>query len=192
MPLPDDEKLIKACLNGDGAAFEALYCRFAAKMLAVCYRYCHDRDEAEDLLQEGFIKVFEQLKKFRHEGSFEGWIRRIMVLTALEKYRKDTRERESSYGRVADLDRAMQPVSADDIYSQLSFDELVALIQKLTPAYRMVFNLYVFEGMKHEEIAQQLGISAGTSKSNLSDARRILQKQIISTNTFTLGQTRKS
>lgn len=191
MPLTDDQKLIKACLNGDGAAFEALYRRFAAKMLAVCYRYCHDRAEAEDLLQEGFIKVFEQLKKFRHEGSFEGWIRRIMVLTALEKYRKDTRERESSYGRVADLDGAMQPVSADDIYSQLSFDELVALIRNLTPAYRMVFNLHVFEGMKHEEIAQQLGISVGTSKSNLSDARRTLQKQIISTNTFTQGQTHK-
>ncbi len=191
MALTDDEKLIKACLNGDGAAFEALYRRFAAKMLAVCYRYCHDRAEAEDLLQEGFIKVFEQLKKFRHEGSFEGWIRRIMVLTALEKYRKDTRERESSYGRVADLDGAMQPVSADDIYSQLSFDELVALIRNLTPAYRMVFNLHVFEGMKHEEIAQQLGISVGTSKSNLSDARRTLQKQIISTNTFTQGQTHK-
>ena len=189
--MTDDEKLIKACLNGDGAAFETLYRRFSAKMLAVCYRYCQDRHEAEDLLQEGFIKVFEQLKNFRHEGSFEGWIRRIMVLTALEKYRKDTRERESNQGRVEDLEGAMQPMSADDIYSQLSFDELVALIQNLTPAYRMVFNLYVFEGMKHEEIAQQLGISTGTSKSNLSDARRILQKQILSTETFTLGQTRK-
>lgn len=189
--MTDDEKLIKACLKGDGAAFEALYRRFSAKMLAVCYRYCHDRHQAEDLLQEGFIKVFEQLKKFRHEGSFEGWIRRIMVLTALEKYRKDTREREGNQGRVEDLEGAMQPMSADDIYSQLSFDELVALIQNLPPAYRMVFNLYVFEGMKHEEIAQQLGISTGTSKSNLSDARRILQKQILSTDTFTLGQTRK-
>lgn len=114
-----------------------------------------------------------------------------MVLTALEKYRKDTLERESNQGRVEDLEGAMQPMSADDIYSQLSFDELVALIQNLTPAYRMVFNLYVFEGMKHKEIAQQLGISTGTSKSNLSDARRILQKQILSTDTFTLGQTRK-
>ena len=174
----EEENLIKACRRGDGAAFEALYRRFAAKMTAVCYRYCHDRDEAQDLLQEGFIKVFEQIGKFRGEGSFEGWIRRIMVLTALEKYRKDSRERESRYGRVEDMAGEMQPISSDDIYSQMSFDELVGMIQELSPAYRMVFNLYVFEGMKHEEIAEKLGISPGTSKSNLSDARRILQRRI--------------
>ncbi|GAB2797951.1 RNA polymerase sigma factor [Rhabdobacter roseus] len=174
----EEEKLIKACRSGDGSAFEALYRRFSAKMMAVCYRYCHDRDEAQDLLQEGFIKVFEQIGKFRGEGSFEGWIRRIMVLTALEKYRKDRRVRESRYGSVADLQGDMQPISSDDIYSQMSFDELVGMIQELTPAYRMVFNLYVFEGMKHEEIAEKLGVSVGTSKSNLSDARRILQRRI--------------
>lgn len=174
----EEEKLIKACRRGDGAAFETLYRLFAAKMMAVCYRYCHDRDEAQDLLQEGFIKVFEQISKFRGEGSFEGWIRRIMVLTALEKYRKDTRERESRQGSVADLTGDMQPISSDDIYSQLNFDELVGMIQELTPSYRMVFNLYVFEGMKHDEIAEKLSVSVGTSKSNLSDARRILQKRI--------------
>ena len=90
-----------------------------------------------DLLQEGFIKVFEQISKFRGEGSFEGWIRRIMVLTALEKYRKDTRERESRQGSVADLTGDMQPISSDDIYSQLNFDELVGMIQELTPSYRL-------------------------------------------------------
>jgi RNA polymerase sigma-70 factor (ECF subfamily) len=178
MPLTEEQKLIKACLNGDGTAFEEIYHQFAARMLAVCYRYSHHKDDAKDLLQEGFIKVFEQLSKFRHEGSFEGWIRRIMVLTALEKYRKGTRERESYGGSLDDLTDAFQPVSSDDIYSQMGFDELIAMIRELSPAYKMVFNLYVFEGMKHEEIAKTLSISVGTSKSNLSDARKILQKRI--------------
>lgn len=178
MPLTEEQKLIKACLNGDGTAFEEIFRRFSARMLAVCYRYSHNKEDAKDLLQEGFIKVFEQLSKFRNEGSFEGWIRRIMVLTALEKYRKEARERESYGGGLDDVTDAFQPVSSDDIYSQMSFDELIAMIRELSPAYKMVFNLYVFEGMKHEEIAQMLSITVGTSKSNLSDARKILQKRI--------------
>ena len=178
MLLTEEQQLIRACLNGNGSAFEALYRRFAAKMLAVCQRYAHDKDEAKDLLQEGFIQVFESLHKFRNEGSFEGWVRRIMVLTALEQYRKDTRQRESYGGSIENIHEEYHPISADDIYSQMSFDELIAMIQELPPAYKIVFNLYVFEGMKHEEIAQKLNISVGTSKSNLSDARRILQKKI--------------
>lgn len=178
MLLNEEQRLIKACLSGDGTAFEALYRRFAAKMLAVCHRYARDKDEAKDLLQEGFINVFESLAKFRGEGSFEGWIRRIMVLTALENYRKHARERESFGGTVENLYEEFHPVSADDIYSQMNFKDLISMIQELSPVYKMVFNLYVFEGMKHEEIAQKLGISVGTSKSNLADARRILQKKI--------------
>jgi RNA polymerase sigma-70 factor (ECF subfamily) len=178
MPLTNEQELIKGCLKGDAAACEALYRRFAAKMLAVCYRYAHNRADAQDLLQEGFVKVFQSLSKFKNEGSFEGWIRRIMVLTALETFRKDTRQRESYGGGLDDLHEDTQPMSADDIYSQIGFDELIAMIQSLSPAYKMVFNLYVFEGMKHEEIANKLHISVGTSKSNLSDARQILQKQI--------------
>jgi RNA polymerase sigma-70 factor, ECF subfamily len=178
MLLTEEQKLIKDCINGDGAAFEALYRRFSAKMLAVCYRYAQNRTDAQDLLQEGFIKVFESLPKFRNEGSFEGWIRRIMVLTALETYRKNTRKRENYGGDLDNLHEDLQPVSSDDIYSQIGFDELIAMIQELSPAYKMVFNLYVFEGMKHEEIADKLSISIGTSKSNLSDARQILQKKI--------------
>lgn len=178
MRLTEEQQLIKACLKGEGAAFEALYRRFAAKMLAVCHRYAHDREEAKDLLQEGFIRVFESLPKFRDEGSFEGWIRRIMVLTALEFYRKNTRHRESYGGNIEQLHDEYHPVSADDIYAQMNFEELIAMIQELPPAYKMVFNLYVFEGMKHEEIARELNISVGTSKSNLSDARRILQKRV--------------
>jgi RNA polymerase sigma factor (sigma-70 family) len=178
MLLTNEQELIKDCIAGNGKACEDLYHRFAAKMLAVCYRYANNRSDAQDLMQEGFIRVFESLPKFRGEGSFEGWIRRIMVLTALESYRKNTSQRESYGGSIDQLHEGSQPISADDIYSQISFQELIEMIQELSPAYKMVFNLYVFEGMKHEEIAQRLHISVGTSKSNLSDARQILQKRI--------------
>ncbi|MFN8353775.1 MAG: RNA polymerase sigma factor [Spirosomataceae bacterium] len=176
--MKDEKALVKACAKGDGSAFEELYRRFASKMLVVCNRYARDKDEAKDILQEGFIRIFEQIHTFRHEGSLEGWIRRIMVNIALEHYRKYVRERDRESGSVEHLTEDDHPLSAQDILSHISFNELMQMIQELTPAYRMVFNLYVFEGLKHHEIATQLGISEGTSKSNLADARRILQRRI--------------
>ena len=144
--------------------------------MAVCYRYSKSREEAEDTLQEGFMKVFENIKNFKREGSLEGWIRRIMVNTAIQKFRKNTKILPVEY--IENVQVNLNHYQQEDTLSQLGAKELIHLIQKLPPKCQMVFNLYVFEGLKHREIAEQLGITEGTSKSNLSDARAILQKSV--------------
>jgi RNA polymerase sigma-70 factor (ECF subfamily) len=143
-------------------------------MFVVCLRYAKSREEAEETLQEGFMKVFNNISQFRFEGSFEGWVRRIMVNCALEKYRSRT-----NLHAILPVDQiAHEPLTNEEVYSNLGTKELLNMVHQLPPVYRMVFNLYVFEGLKHREIAQLLGISEGTSKSNLSDARAILKKAI--------------
>jgi RNA polymerase sigma-70 factor (ECF subfamily) len=175
MPDIKEEDLIKGCLKRDRNFQQALYKRYAAKMLVVCSRYVNKRDDAEDILQEGFITVFEKLDQFRSEGSLEGWIRRVMVNKSIEHYRKATK----MYTTVnIDNTPDYEFLSSEDIISNISSKELLELVQELTPVYRMIFNLYVFEGMKHKEIARQLGIAEGTSKSNLSDARAVLQRKV--------------
>ncbi len=144
-------------------------------MLGVCMRYAANREEAEEILQEGFLKVFEKIEQFRSAGSFEGWVRRIMVNAALERFRTKRKV------QVADVDFDKLNETAgmeEDITGKMETKELLEMVQTLPPAYRLVFNLYVFEGMKHREIASELGISEGTSKSNLSDARLLLQKAV--------------
>jgi RNA polymerase sigma factor (sigma-70 family) len=167
--------LTDACVAGDRVAQNRLYKQFAPKMLGVCFRYSKSRQEAEDTLLEGFMKVFENLRQFRKAGSLEGWIRRIMVNTALEKYRKNQKERQ-----VIPIDDVREiEAGREEILSEIGAKELNRMIQKLPSGYRMVFNLYVFEGLKHREIAAELGISEGTSKSNLFDARAILQREVL-------------
>jgi RNA polymerase sigma factor (sigma-70 family) len=146
---------------------------FAPKMFGVCLRYSKDRTEAEDNLQEGFVKVFTNIKKFRHEGSFEGWIRRIMVNVSLEKFRK-----QQLMHPVEDITVYEGRQVYEDALSKISMQELTGLIQQLTPRYRMVFNLFVIEGMSHEEISREMNISVGTSKSNLARAREILKNRV--------------
>lgn len=143
-------------------------------MYGVCLRYTKDRAEAEDNLQEGFVKVFTNIKKFRHEGSLEGWIRRIMVNVSLEKYR-----RQKKIYPVEDMGRYEVQTMSNDIIEEITAGELLLMVQQLSPRYRMVFNLYVFEEMSHQEISKVMGISTGTSKSNLARARKILKRQII-------------
>ncbi|MFV0590418.1 MAG: RNA polymerase sigma factor [Draconibacterium sp.] len=154
-------------------AQEKLYRMFASKMFAVCLRYSRDNTEAEDNLQEGFIKVFSSIKSFRHEGSFEGWIRRIMVNVSLEKFRK-----QQVMYPVEDVSVFENEQYSDEIMDDISAQEILALIRELPPRYRMVFNLYVMEGMNHEEISREMGISKGTSKSNLARAREILKVKV--------------
>jgi RNA polymerase sigma-70 factor (ECF subfamily) len=169
-----EEQLLKNCLAGHQDAYRAFYQRYASRMMAVCMRYASGREEAADILQEGFIKVFQELPRFRREGSLEGWVRRIMVNTALENYRKNSK----IFPLSTIDDTTPETVSSDDILSQMAAEELLQLVQELPPRYRMVFNLYAFEGLKHREIAEALGITEGTSKSNLADARNILQKKV--------------
>ena len=171
-----EDILIQKCIEWDGTAQNKLYKLYSSKMFALCFRYSRSREEAEDILHEGFMKVFENIHKFRKEGSLEGWIRKIMYNTAIYKFRqrKETENTISIESPSVNLSNH----SSEDIVSNLGAKELIQLIQKLPPRYQMVFNLYVFEGLKHREIAEQLGITEGTSKSNLSDARTILQREI--------------
>ncbi len=172
--LKQPDKLIQGCIDGDRHSQSQLYELFAPKMFVVCLRYAMSREEAEEILQEGFLKVFEFIHQFRFAGAFEGWVRKIMVNCALQKYRSKQHLHALVNIETTDFDHLYN----DDIVNQLSAKELLKTVQLLPPAYRMIFNLYVFEGMKHREIAAHLGIAEGTSKSNLSDARRILQRLV--------------
>jgi RNA polymerase sigma factor (sigma-70 family) len=180
MPVQEDflvdelNKLIQGCIKGDRHSQNKLYELFSKKMFSVCLRYSKSREEAEEILQEGFMKVFQFIHQFKFDGSFEGWVRKIMVNCALQKYRS----KRQLHAVVNIDDHTVEPISNEDILAKLGSKELLNLVQQLPPAYRMVFNLYVFEGMKHREIAATLNISEGTSKSNLSDARAILQKAV--------------
>lgn len=145
-------------------------------MLGVCYRYARNAEDAEDILQDAFIKVFDKMHQFKFEGSFEGWIRRIVVNTALKKYTLTRYAKEISGYDVKDKDESALEPSA---YSHLTQKELMELVNNLPDGYRMVFNLYVIEGYQHDEIAEMLGIQPGTSRSQLVKARMMLQKQII-------------
>lgn len=167
------EILLKGCKRGRPKSQEALYRRFAAAMYGICLQYSSSEEDAEDILQEGFIKVFAKLDQVKNPEAFPGWIRRLMINTALEKYRSQV-----VLQRVDDLRGEVHELYDDGIFSELTCEELVTLIQTLSPKYRLVFNLYAIEGYSHQEISEELGISIGTSKSNLSRARAILQERI--------------
>lgn len=162
--------LIRGCINGDRRMQEALYNRFSSRMYAVCLRYAGNAEEAEDILQEGFIKIFKKLDSFRSEGSFEGWIRRIFVNTAIEHFR-----RKRYLQTVSEKEENTIEGKDISVLDGMAAKDIMALIKELSPGYRTVFNMYVVEGYTHKEIADMLGISEGTSKSQLSRAKVILQ-----------------
>lgn len=168
------EETIRKCASGDRKAQTALYNHFASKMYGVCLRYSKDNNEAEDNLQDGFIRVFMKISQFGFKGSFEGWMRRIMVNTSLEKFR-----RNNHLYPVEDMIAFESVQVPEQTISAISADDLLKIIQELPPRYRMVFNLYAIEGYSHQEIAKLMKITEGTSKSNLSRARVILQKKVI-------------
>lgn len=169
-----DELAIR-CKAGQRKAQEMLYKLLAAKMMGVCLRYAADRMEAEDMLQNGFIKVFQKIQDYRGDGSFEGWIRRIMVHSSIEHYRKHHRMMQ-----LVELDGAGQEPSVNAAAaSSLEAKDLLVLIKSLSPGYRIVFNLYAIDGYTHKEIAEIVGITEGASKSQLSRARAILKEQVL-------------
>lgn len=173
--MPEIRNIINGCLNGNRRDQELLYRRHAPKLYAVCLQYSGNDEEARDILQEGFIKIFENLNHYKYEGSFEGWMRRIIVNTALEKFRS----RHNLY-RVDDIDNIPELDSEPDSedYSGLDAEDLMEIIRELPPKYRMVFNLFAIEGYSHKEIGEMVNISEGTSKSNLARARIILQRRV--------------
>ncbi len=168
------KNIIKGCVAGKRKSQDSLYRLFAKKMFGVSLIYTKDYSAAEDVVQEGFIKIFKNIKQYRFKGSFEGWVRRIIVNTALEKFRK-----ASHLFASGNFDDYAETLSYDDVISQISAKELMNIIQELTPQYRVVFSLFAIEGYSHKEIAEELNISQGTSKSNLSRARKILQEKVI-------------
>lgn len=168
-----ETQLIAGLKRGESRAQKVVYERFAGKMLTVCHRYCANRDDAEEVLIDGLMKVYEKIDQFREEGSFEGWIRRIMVTESLMFLR-----RNKAWRQEIPLDEAVTEPDYVWADANLNETELLKLINRLPDGYRTVFNLYAIEGYSHAEIANTLGISEGTSKSQLSRARTLLQNSL--------------
>ncbi len=170
-----ENELIEKCIAGDKKAQEKLYTQYAPKFWGVCLRYAKNRASAEDLLQEGFIKVFSNLKQYSGNGSFEGWMRKTIVNTAINQYRKDLiKKNEQQFNEDISFGNHFEPSAID----KLTIGELVELVQHIPERYRVVFNLYVFDGYFHREIAQMLNISIKTSRSYLLRGREMLKKLV--------------
>lgn len=166
----DYNRLVKDCLRSVPAAQKQLYDHFAEQMLGVCYRYTKSITDAEDILQDGFVKVFRHLHTYKNEGELGGWIRRIMVTTALNYLKKHKRYQVD----LSFENEALHPVTDNDVEVKLSAKELAELIRQLPTGYQAIFNLYAVEGYTHVEIGKMLGISEGTSRSQYSRARNLL------------------
>jgi RNA polymerase sigma factor (sigma-70 family) len=166
----DHQKLVKDCLKGKSQAQRELYEHFAQTMLGVCYRYTRSVRDAEDVLQEGFIKVFLHLKQYKQEGELGAWIRRIMVNTALNYLKRNRKYQEEMFF----TEEYLHPVTDDDPAIRLQAKELADLIRQLPQGYQVIFNLHAVEGFTHVEIGEMLGISDGTSRSQYSRARNLL------------------
>ncbi len=169
-----EDDLIKGCLRRDPNAQQQLFDIYSSKMYGVCYRYVKHAMEAEDVLVVAFTKVFERIGQFKNEGSFEGWIRRIMINESLTYLRKN----RTMYVET-DLEKADREPDYSQLSNHLEAEDLLKMIDQLPPGYRVVFNMYAIDGYTHKEIADQLGINENTSKSQLSRARTYLQKLLV-------------
>jgi RNA polymerase sigma-70 factor (ECF subfamily) len=172
--LHPDAPLVRACLRGDRGSHHLLYEEYKRPMFRICLRYAARREDAEDYLQEAFIRVFKDLKQYRMEGPLGAWIRKVVVNSILQQLRK----RKITFSDVEINDVADLHATEDDIPGNLDAEILTNYIQRLPDGYRTVFNMYVIEGFTHQEIGDMLGISDGTSKSQLSKARALLRTQI--------------
>ena len=176
----EEHEIIKLAIDNNRQAQQMIYSRFAPKMLSVCRQYIKDLHHAEDLMITAFMKVFVNLKNFEHKGSFEGWIRRIIINECISYIRA---KKKVSFLE----DEYYHEESFNDVESNFSVDDIQFLIDSLPEGYRMIFNLYAIEGYKHQEIADMLGISEGTSKSQLYHARKMLKEQILKLKNYSNG-----
>lgn len=165
--------IIQGCLREDRACQREVFNRYAGKMMTVCLRYTRHRMEAEDILQDAFIKIFDNIHRFENKGSFEGWIRRIVVNTALKNASRHSFQKE-----IIGMENVLESSEDPSVFSRMTEDELLRLISQLPDGYRIVFNLYVIEGYSHKEIGETLGIEESTSRSQLVKARNALQARI--------------
>ncbi len=179
-----EEQLVKACISGNASAQKEFYDLFAKKMMGVCLRYTNNYEEAQDVLQDGFIKVFNKLSKFVNKGSLEGWVRRIMVNTALDHYRKNKK-----FQKDIEIDAVSFKLEKQEyIVESINAQDLLKIIQTIPEGYRVVFNLFAIEGYSHKEIAEQLGVTESTSKSQFSRAKKMLRNILIERNIVTEGE----
>jgi len=169
----DEKQLIEGCINGDRRAQKALYDRYSARMMAVCLRYVKETEDARDLMQEGFIKLYTNINKYSGEGSFDGWVRKIFVNCALERLRQNDILKNTD--DISDNDFADIP---DEYASILTAEEIMTYVRALPDGFRTVFNLFAIEGYSHKEIGEELNITESTSRSQYMRARKILQKMI--------------
>lgn len=170
-----EELIIQGCLQKDANAFKALYNKFGGILYGMALRYASTNKEAEDILQDTFVKVFQNIDSYSNTGSFIGWVKRILINTAINSYR-------SAYNRNEIVDDEPVPFSRydeSDVFENFAAEDLLNLLNQLPEGYRVVFNMYVIEGYKHKEIAEILNISEGTSKSQLSKAKAMLQKMVV-------------
>lgn len=173
-----EEAILQGCLKNSAKAQRSLYEKYSGKMLAVCYRYAHNREDAEDMLQEGFIKVFSQIHTFKSQGAFEGWIRRIVIHTCINNLKKNKKFKES-----VDLIHANSlQIREDTIPSILQAKQVVECIRLLPIGYRTVLNLYAIEGFSHKEISEMLDIEESTSRSQYTRAKAMLEDILIKKN----------
>jgi RNA polymerase sigma factor (sigma-70 family) len=178
------QHLIKGCIEGDRNAQRKLYEYYYGKMMVICLRYCVNRDDAVEILNSGFLKIFNKIETYNPEtGKFESWIKRIMINTAIDRYRKEIKKKQT-----IELDHAQQVNNPGNAIESMNVEDILKAVQKLTPVYRTVFNLFVVEGYSHKEIAEKLNISEGASKSNLSKARRNLKKMLGDTYLYNVDQ----
>lgn len=168
-----EKDLIEGCIRGDLKSQKMLYKLYYGFSMGICLRYAESREEAAEILNDGFMKVFANIATYQPDKAFRGWLRKIMVHTAIDHYRKNQK-----HYNALDLVYAENELGFEDVLDTISAEEILAMVQQLSPAYRLVFNLHVIEGFSHPEIAEKLQISEGASKSNLFKARMKLQKMI--------------
>ncbi len=171
-----EDQLIDRCRKNDRTAQKILYDRYASIMFGICLRYVFERSEAEDILQEGFLKIFTKINEFEGRGSFEGWMKRVFINTAITLYHKNSKHNKNHYN-IDDVHvvKSEKPVFDD---SEFTNEELINIIHSLPKGYKLVFNMYAIEGYKHKEIAEMLNIDINTSKSQYSRAKKLIRKKL--------------
>jgi RNA polymerase sigma factor (sigma-70 family) len=181
---------IRGCALNERESQKKIYNSFYGYAMAICDRYTNNQDDAVEILNDGFLKIFKEIHRYKpayadEMGSFKGWLRKIMVCTAIDHFRKNRKHQI-----VGELDSTMYHLQADTegAIDKVSYDEIIKFIQELSPGYRIVLNLFIVEGYSHEDIAEQLGISVGTSKSNLAKARKQLQKILFRQNKILISK----
>jgi len=172
--MPSDERLIELIKKRDESAFVELYEKFSGRLFGVCLRYSKSSADAEDLLQESFVKIYENIQNYKGTGSFEGWLRRITVNNCINYYRKTITEKV-----IASDNYVVDDIVEETVFSKLATDDILNLIQELPEGYKIVFNMFVIEGYKHSEIAEILGFTESTSKTQLLKAKKQLMERVI-------------